>query len=32
MIIEQNKNLFCVKNKAEKRFIEIINENVFRFV
>ena len=31
MIIEQNKNLFSVKNKAEKRFIEIINENVFRF-
>ena len=31
MVIEQNKNLFCVKNKAEKRFIEIINENVFRF-
>ncbi|MGN1295753.1 MAG: TIM-barrel domain-containing protein, partial [Bacilli bacterium] len=30
MIIEQNGNLFCIKNKIYKRYIEIINENVFR--
>lgn len=30
MIIEQKENLFCIKNNREKRFLKIINENVFR--